>query len=107
MNNPSEVMRQLAIRLRPTGRIILRIPLAGSYAWKHYGLNWFKLGCPAGISFLHTPASIRLLASQNDLQVDELRFEGTDHQFYCSEQYARDIPMSDPRFRSRRRCGWR
>jgi SAM-dependent methyltransferase len=97
--------------LSPTGRILIRIPIADSYAWKHYGINWMHLDAPRHL-FLHSPTSMRLLAKACGLQVSELIYEGNASQFVCSEQYAKDVALVDQRsgslFELRRWVGlWR
>lgn len=99
MDAPQQVMHDLARRLRPGGRVLLRIPVAGSFAWKHYGVNWVNLDAPRHF-FLHTEHSVRILATSVGLEIETVLYEGTEYQFWYSEQYARDIPMHDPRFRS-------
>jgi len=96
MDQPAEVMRHLARLLKPTGKVILRIPIADSYAWRHYNVNWVNLDAPRHF-YLHTRKSIEILASQAGLKIEEVVCEGTAYQFWCSEQYLRDIPLTDPR----------
>ncbi len=80
--------------LRPAGRVLIRIPIADSYAWKHYGVNWIHLDAPRHL-FLHSPTSMRLLAEKCGLHVSELTYEGNASQFIGSEQYAKDIALVD------------
>lgn len=96
LDQPAEVMRQLARLLEPDGRVIIRIPIADSYAWRHYGVNWMHMDPPRHL-FLHTRKSIDLLAEQSSLKVETMICEGNESQFLGSEQYQRDIPLSDPR----------
>jgi SAM-dependent methyltransferase len=96
MANPETALRELRGLLAPAGRIMLRIPVAGSYAWRRYGVNWMALDAPRHF-FLHTPASIELLARRAGLQVSSTIFEGNATQFIGSEQYERDIPLADRR----------
>ena len=94
--NPAEVMRQIGERLAPGGQAIIGIPVASSYAWKHYGVNWANLDAPRHF-FLHTKRSLKLLAKGAGLLLERVVDEGNDEQFWWSEQYARDIPANDPR----------
>lgn len=96
MNQPIEAMRQVGEHLNPGGQVILGIPVASSYAWKHYGVNWANLDAPRHF-FLHTHKSIELLARKAGLFIEQIFYEGTGEQFWLSEQYARDIPANDPR----------
>lgn len=94
MADPAEVMRQLARLLAPKGFILIRIPIAGSFAWKHYDVNWMHLDAPRHL-FLHTPATIKLLAENAGLRLDSMFYDGDESQFWGSEQYKMDIPMQD------------
>jgi SAM-dependent methyltransferase len=96
MADPARQMQELRRLLRPGGRILLRIPIAGSYAWRRYGVNWMHLDPPRHF-FLHTPTTIALLADRCGLRVSGLTFEGNASQFIGSEQYEQEIPLADPR----------
>ena len=96
MDKPAAIVGQIAARLAPGGKVILGIPVASSFAWKHYGVNWVNLDAPRHF-FLHTFKSIELLASKADLKIEQIVHEGNDEQFWGSEQFANDIPSNDPR----------
>jgi SAM-dependent methyltransferase len=110
LEEPAEAMRLWAQLLNPGGLAIVRIPIASSFAWRHYGVNWVHLDPPRHF-YLHTRRSIELLAEQSGLSVGEVVYEGNESQFLGSEQYMRDIPMMDPRSFSaggaRRLMNWR
>lgn len=96
MEQPWIVMQAVRRLLKPGGQAIIRIPVADSFAWKNYGVNWVNLDSPRHF-FLHTAASMKLLADRAGLELLEVRHEGNAEQFWASEQYAAQIPMSDPR----------
>ncbi len=104
MDQPADIMRHLARLLRPGGRVILRIPIADSFAWRHYGVNWMHLDAPRHF-YLHSPKSIEILAQAAGLVIDSLVYEGNESQFCGSEQYLRDIPLLDRRSWVRNRWG--
>jgi SAM-dependent methyltransferase len=95
-DQPLAVMQAVFRLLKPGGYAIFRIPVASSFAWHQYGVNWANLDAPRHF-FLHTFESMRLLADQAGFQLQEILHEGNDEQFWVSEEYARDIPRSDPR----------
>lgn len=97
MDHPLETLRAVARLLSQSGKVIIRIPVASSYGWKHYGINWVHLDAPRHL-FLHTYKSIDLLAEQAGLQVVETGQEADDGTFWASEAYGKDISMYDPRF---------
>jgi SAM-dependent methyltransferase len=82
--------------LRPAGRVLIRVPIVDSFAWKHYGVNWIHLDAPRHF-FLHSPMSLRLLAEQCGLHISNLTYEGNASQFVYSEEYAKDISLVDQR----------
>jgi SAM-dependent methyltransferase len=89
-------LKEIRRLLRPAGRVLIRVPITDSFAWKHYGVNWVHLDAPRHL-FLHSPTSLRLLAEQCGLHVTELTYEGNASQFIGSEQYAKDIALVDQR----------
>lgn len=96
MPEPGVVMREAAKRLRSGGQLIVAIPTASSFAWRHYGVNWVGLDAPRHL-FLHTRASMELLAGASGLQIEQVIQEGDAGQFLFSEQYQQGIPLHDPR----------
>lgn len=96
MPEPLGVMRAAAERLRPGGQLIVALPTASSYAWRHYGVNWVALDAPRHL-FLHTRASMELLAQACGLHIEQIVQEGDAGQFLLSEQYQQGIPLHDPR----------
>jgi len=82
--------------LLPQGKhCLIRIPLAAD-AWKKYGVNWVQLDAPRHL-FLYTEKSFRALAEKAGFAVEKVVYDSTAFQFFASEEYARDIPMNDPR----------
>lgn len=75
---------------------LLRLPIAGGYAWKTYGTDWVQLDAPRHL-YLHTRKSMDILAREAGLAVEEVVYDGTAFQFWGSEQYRRDIPLLDER----------
>ena len=94
--NPMHALDEIAALLAPRGILIIRTPLAGSYAWRAYRTNWVQLDAPRHL-FLQTPESLELLARSHNFRIHEIRYDSTGFQFYGSEQYRRDIPLRDAR----------
>jgi SAM-dependent methyltransferase len=78
------------------GTVLIRIPVAGSLAWRRYGVDWVQLDAPRH-AYLHTVASLRFLASKTGFDVVHVEWDSDAFQFWGSEQYVRDIPLEDPR----------
>ena len=78
--------------LMPDGKMLITIPLAGTFAWKHYGVNWAALDAPRHL-VLQSVKSMGLLAARCGLEVVSVKFNSTAFQFWASEQYVNDIPL--------------
>lgn len=88
--NPREMLAQAAALLEPGGCVVVRIPLADSFAFFHYGADWFQWDAPRHQN-LFTRASFRLLAGQVGLQVEAAIDDSSKIQFWGSEEYRRNI----------------
>lgn len=88
--NPRETLRKAASLLEPGGCVIVRVPLADSFAFFHYGADWFQWDAPRHRN-LFTKQSLRFLAEQCGLRVDEAIDDSGAPQFWASEQYRRNI----------------
>jgi SAM-dependent methyltransferase len=104
MPDPGRVLQSLNRLLAPGGRVLIRIPVAGSEAWRRYGVHWMHLDAPRHL-FIHSTQSLRLLAQRAGLEVTGLVYEGNASQFVGSEQIARGIALMDRR--SVYSGGWR
>ena len=96
MSDPLAVFENLYRILKPNRFVLIRTPLASSYAWKKYGVNWVQLDAPRHL-FLHTIESMKILAHGVGFEINDIIFDSTEFQFLGSEQYMRDIPLRDER----------
>jgi SAM-dependent methyltransferase len=96
MPNQVAVLRDAHRLLAPGGIILVRIPVADGEAWRTYRENWVQLDPPRHF-YLHSRISLRLLADQCGLRIRSIACDSTGFQFWGSEQYLRDIPLTDPR----------
>lgn len=78
--------------LRPKGRILVRLPVAGSYAARTYGANWFNLDAPRHIT-IPSVKGMSVLAERAGLAVVVTEFDSTEVSLWMSEQYRRGVPM--------------
>jgi 2-polyprenyl-3-methyl-5-hydroxy-6-metoxy-1,4-benzoquinol methylase len=101
MDNPRKVLNRLYQLLNPNGTLLIRIPVADSFAWRKYGVNWFQLDAPRHF-FLHTTKSITLLAKSCGFILKHVFYDSTEAQFMHSEKYCRDISLFEPMQVSRR-----
>lgn len=92
--DPLVALRSARRVLVPGGDVLIRIPVADGEAWRTYGADWAQLDAPRHL-FLHTRDSIRILAGQAGLELDDVVFDSNGFQFWGSELYRRDIPLYD------------
>jgi 2-polyprenyl-3-methyl-5-hydroxy-6-metoxy-1,4-benzoquinol methylase len=94
MEFPEKVLSKLSTLIENNGCILIRIPIADSYAWRKYKTNWAQLDAPRHY-FLHTVKSMSILAKASDLKLVEVKFDSTSFQFIASENYMRGNNLSD------------
>jgi SAM-dependent methyltransferase len=95
MPEPKRVLEAAARLLAPGGNLLIRIPVLG-FAWREYGPDWFQLDAPRHF-YLHSRKSLAFLAEKAGYRIDAVVYDSKAAQFWCSEQYRRDIPLRDPR----------
>lgn len=95
MPEPLATLKQLRRLLKDEGHLLIRIPLAGSYAWRKYGINWMALDAPRHLH-LHTLKSMKQLADQAGFKVQEVNFDAEGFGIAASEQYLKNIPLMAP-----------
>lgn len=94
--NPEAVLGQVYRLLRPGRFALVRIPVAGTLAWRTYGADWVQLDAPRH-HVLFTERALRGLAERIGFTVEHVEYDSTGFQFWGSEQYRRDVPLMDPR----------
>lgn len=92
MPDPEDTFAHFKRLLATGGKLVLSIPLAGSYSWKKYGVNWINLDAPRHL-YLHTPGSIETLATRHGFKLLETVFDSNPQQFWASEQYQQGIGL--------------
>jgi 2-polyprenyl-3-methyl-5-hydroxy-6-metoxy-1,4-benzoquinol methylase len=81
---PVEVLKKLHSLLENNGKIMIRIPVAASYAFEKYGNNWVQFDAPRH-TFLHTEKSMQIMCNQVGLNIDEVIYDSTSFQFWGSD----------------------
>jgi SAM-dependent methyltransferase len=90
----AETLRAVSSMLAPGGLCLIRVPVASSWAWKEYGVDWVQLDCPRHL-MIPTVKSMELLAAAASMKVDHVVFDSTPLQFWGSEAYRRNISLVD------------
>lgn len=70
--------------------------MAGTFAWRSYGVHWIQLDAPRHIH-IPTEDGMRVLANRANLRIVQSFYDSWSFQFWGSEQYKQDIPLNDPR----------
>lgn len=99
IGNPHETLKKTYDLLKPGGYCIIRIPTVSSFAWKHYGVNWFQLDAPRHI-FLHSTDSMKYLALKAGFYIGRIRYDSTHHQFTISERYKRGLAYTENSYKN-------
>lgn len=94
MADPDEVLRDAGALLRGNRFLLLRLPVAGTYGWRTYGVDWVQLDAPRHL-YLHTTRSIEMLARVAGLEVVDLWYDSSDFLFWGSEAYRRNLPLRE------------
>jgi len=90
-----QALREAARLARPTGTVLVRIPVADSWAWRHYGVDWVQLDAPRHL-YLHTRKSLEIVAAAAGLRLSRVLHDSEPLQFWGSELYRRGIPLLEP-----------
>jgi SAM-dependent methyltransferase len=90
--DPRDTLLAVGHLLSSDGTCLIRIPVVDSWAWKNYKENWVLIDAPRHF-FLHSYASMQILAEHTGFKIREVVCDSGLNQFYGSEQYKRDIPL--------------
>lgn len=93
MEEPQKVMLKLKDIISDNGNILIRIPLANSYAWRKYRTFWLHLDAPRHY-YLHTITSMEILTKNSNLKINDIIFDSTEYSLTESEKYFRNIEFS-------------
>jgi SAM-dependent methyltransferase len=89
--DPKHSLEAARSKLNPGGRLLIRIPVAGSFTAKKYGPDWFNLDPPRHL-LVPSREGMERLAKRSSLRVAHTEFDGMETGFLISELYQRDIP---------------
>lgn len=95
MERPKDILKKLQELLNPQGYILIRIPVANSYAWRKYQTYWVQLDAPRHF-FLHSIKSMNMLAKECALKISDIEYDSNTLQFTGSEKYLRGLGFHEP-----------
>jgi SAM-dependent methyltransferase len=94
MQDPLSVIKELWRILKPNRYVLIRIPIASSFAWKNYQTNWVQLDAPRHL-FLYTVDSMKILSREAGFELDKVVYDSTEFQFFGSDRYVEDVPLCE------------
>jgi SAM-dependent methyltransferase len=95
MPDPLQAMRDIYRLLKPDRMTLIRIPVADSYGWRKYGVNWMAMDPPRHF-FLHTKKSMSILADNTGFTINRITFDSIALHIAASEEFSKDIPLLSP-----------
>jgi len=96
MEDPVAILKETAKKMVDGSLVVLRVPVAGCYAWEKYGAFWDGLDAPRHL-FIPTKKSLEILAEKSGFKIINQFCDSTSMQFWASEQYQKGISLMDSR----------
>jgi SAM-dependent methyltransferase len=93
--DPVGMMRDASRLLRDDGRVLVRVPTCSSDAWREYGAVWVQLDAPRHV-WIPSRAGLALLAERSGFVIESGYDDGSDFQFWGSEQARAGIALMSP-----------
>lgn len=90
---PQTVLTLAGERLKPGGRVLVRVPTVSSQAYEEYGSDWIQLDAPRHL-FLPSREGLERLVHSAALQVVDRLDDSAAFQFWGSEQARRGIALT-------------
>jgi SAM-dependent methyltransferase len=103
MPDPHAVFEMLQSRIKPGGKLLIRVPVADCAAWNTYGVLWVQLDAPRHLVLFSRQGLINL-ASAFGFVSSGVHDDSTAFQFWGSELYRRDLPLREE---GRQPPGWK
>jgi SAM-dependent methyltransferase len=91
LSDPVQGLISARESMEPGGKILVRVPVAGSFVHRKYGADWYNLDAPRHL-VVPSRRGIDALARQAGLRLLRAGFDGGEPSFLMSESYARNIP---------------
>lgn len=94
MDDPHAALQAMARLVRPGGFILLRMPRADSWAYRHYARDWCQLDAPRH-AYLLTRKALEVLCDAAGLRIVHVQDDSGPFQVWGSELYRRDIALAE------------
>ncbi len=90
--NPLAMLATARRKLKPGGRIFVRIPLMQHSVWERYGPNWSQIDAPRHL-YLFSLNSFKTASAECGLDIVASGYDGLGWSLVWSEGYSRDVAM--------------
>jgi len=90
--DPLEALLKAKDKLHETGVIIIRTPVADTFAWEKYGTEWVQIDAPRHVH-VFSLKSLGILVNNVGMNIYDVIYDSTEFQFWGSEQYMRRVPL--------------
>lgn len=90
---PEQTLITASAMMKKGSYLVNRVPMADSYAWEKYGLDWFALDPPRQLH-IFTENSMQLLAERAGLVIKEMVYDSNSSQFWGSIIYQNNLPAT-------------
>lgn len=94
IEDQGQALADLRKLIKPDHYVFLRMPVADSFAWKEYGVDWIQLDAPRHIN-IHTEKSLSLLAKEHGFELTQVEYDSNSFQFWGSEFYQKGLLYSE------------
>lgn len=95
MAEPLATLRHLRRLVSEDGCVLIRIPVADSYARRRYGVHWFAWDAPRHL-FLHTVKSMHVLAEQAGFRISGVVYDAWRQQFEAEARIRKGLAPGAP-----------
>jgi len=85
VDDPRATIGHVSKLLAEGGKVVLRVPVMGKFAWRTYGVDWAQLDAPRHL-YDFTEKGIHALANCAGLEVQSVTYDSFEFQFKGSEQ---------------------
>ncbi len=92
--DPRPALRQAASRLKPGGRLLVRLPLADTPLAREYGANWLNLDAPRHLVIPSRRALLEIF-TETGLRLVHEEYDSNERTIHYSECYRRDVAMHE------------
>ena len=91
--DPRATLRSCRRLLAHDGKVVVRMPIMGKFAWREYGTNWVAIEPPRHL-VVYTTDGFERLARSEGFRVEKLFYDSTEYQFWGSETVVAARPHS-------------